>query len=300
MTWEQSRAWLTKCLPPIADSLERGTQEIRVRCANPAVLTGSPGVKTLPWSPGKTEILRAVEALTERGFHARYEETAQGFLSLRGGHRLGLCGQMGSGGFEEISGFCLRLAGQWPGAADEVIRALATKPVSLLVIGPPGSGKTTLLRDLCRQWSLAGVQAAVNDRRGELAALWQGVPQLDVGPMTDVVAGCPWEKGLFQILSSLRPQVVFTDELAPGELKEVREALLCGVRVCASAHGKDLAAVIRRFPRLLEERLFDAYAVLNRGRLQALYDGEGKPWEPFLPWEPGCAASLWDLAPERR
>ena len=123
-----------------------------------AVLTGSHGMKTLPWSPGKTEILRAVEALTERGFHARYEETARGFLSLRGGHRLGLCGQMGSGGFEEVSGFCLRLAGQWPGAADEVIRALATKPVSLLVIGPPGSGKTTLLRDLCRQWSLAGVQ----------------------------------------------------------------------------------------------------------------------------------------------
>ena len=278
MTREESLARLIQCIPKVGPYLTEDTQEIRLRVGQPVTLTGARRVVT-PWRPDREEILRAAEALTGRSLHARVAEAKQGALCIPGGHRLGLCGAVSPEGFAWLSGFCLRIAGQWPGAADELIRRIGSGPASLLIIGPPGSGKTTMLRDLCRQWSVSGIQTALCDDRGELAALWEGIPQLDVGPMTDVLSGCPKGEGLFRLIRHIRPEVVFTDELDRREEAAVSEALRCGVKVCASTHGASVEDARRRFSALWDEGCFDGYAVLNGGRLSALYHREGTLWE---------------------
>jgi len=276
MTWEESRAWLISCLPRAAAYLTRETQEIRLRAGQPVVLVGK-GVRLTDWQPTPEEILRAAEALTGRSLHARREEASRGALCVYGGHRLGLCGQTGPEGFSFLSGFCLRIAGQWPGAADPLVERFKEPPVSLLLIGPPGSGKTTVLRDLCRQWSYRGVQTALCDERGELAALWNGAAQLDVGPMTDVLTGCPKGKGILQLIRTVRPQAVFTDEMDRSELPGIMEAARCGVKVCATAHGAGLGDARKRFKSLVD--CFDGYGVLANGQVVQVYDREGKVWE---------------------
>lgn len=286
MTWEENAAYLAACLPPVAPWLSPEVRELRVRAGSPALVASGNGIRFTDWVPDARRVEQAAEALCGHSLYARREEARQGSLVLRGGHRLGLCGRVSLRegqiyALEEISSFCLRLAGQWPGAADGLMALRAPWPRSVLAIGPPGSGKTTFLRDLCRQWALAGIQAAVNDQRGELAALYQGTPQLDVGPCTDVLEGCGKGAGLWWLLRSMSPQVIFTDELdGRGDAGAVREALRCGIKLCASAHGESLNQVRARpgIGSMLAEGLFDLYVVLAGCRIEAIYSREELPW----------------------
>ena len=106
--------------------------------------------------------------------------------------------------------------GQWRGAADVLMPHLwdeQGRVRSLLIVGLPGMGKTTMLRDACRRLSERGARMCVVDERSEIAAMSGGVPQLDVGPNTDVLDGCAKEAGLRWMLRAMSPQALVTDEL---------------------------------------------------------------------------------------
>ena len=132
-----------------------------------------------------------------------------------------------------------------------------------LILSPPGLGKTTLLRDIIRRVSegegCRSRRVALADERGEVAALYHGVPQLEVGRRTDVVEGCPKAQGLMLLLRAMGPQVLAADEItAPEDVAALRTAAGCGVTLLATAHGADRTDLERRpvYRALLEERLF--------------------------------------------
>ena len=52
-----------------------------------------------------------------------------------------------------------------------------------------------MLKDLIRSLSCAGRKVAVVDERGELASMFGGVPQNDLGPLVDVLDGTPKKAG---------------------------------------------------------------------------------------------------------
>ena len=188
---------------------------------------------------------------------------------------------------KDVGSLCIRIAGQWPGAAEPLLPLCRQKGAlrSLLIIGPPGSGKTTLLRDLARLLASGSqaVQTAVIDERGELAACVSGVPQLDVGQTCDVLDGCPKPAAVSWLLRSMAPQVIVTDELAhAGDIAAVMDAMACGVAVMASVHGAGLHELASRpaMATLLSQRCFQYYAVLSPrggGRIAAVYDRSGAP-----------------------
>lgn len=241
--------------------------EIRLRAGRPVVLTESDGCKTLDADgrvydhPPRQPLICSYECLEQTfrsvcgySVHTHQSEMIHGYVSLRGGHRVGLGGtavekngQITS--VKEISSLCIRVARQVFGAADRLVAP--ARQGGLLVIGRPGSGKTTVLRDLCRQLSQGksgiGFKVTLLDERGELAGMWDGMPQNDVGPNTDVLNGFSKASAMEMAVRSLSPDVIICDEI--GSRAEAAGMLACmnaGVRVMASVHAGDLAEVRRK------------------------------------------------------
>ncbi len=297
MDWEETRSFLTPCFPEELraemDMLLPGElREIRIRAGRPTVFVTATRTASLSWRPSQGELEALIEALSEHSLYARQEETGQGYCTLRGGHRMGLCGravrQDGRTALADVGSVCLRIAGEWPGCADALVPYMANAGGSMLLIGPPGSGKTTLLRDLARQLSSGphGKQAALVDERSELAACVRGVPQLDVGDATDVLDALPKSAAIPWLVRSMSPQVIVTDELGGAEdASAVLEAVHAGVAVCASVHGASLndAASRPALAGLMAKRVFGLYAVLSPeggGRIAMLHDRTGNPVSP--------------------
>ncbi len=293
MDWNETRQFLSPCFPEEArtelDMLLPGElREIRIRANRPTVFITATRTASLSWRPEQTELEALTEALSGHSLYARTDETGQGFLTLQGGHRMGLCGHViktdDRSVITDIGSVCIRIAAEWPGCADPLLPWLADCP-SMLIVGAPGSGKTTMLRDLARQMNtvLKSVSVAIVDERSELAACVAGVPQQDVGDHTDVLDGLPKTEALPWLVRSMAPRIIITDELGSnGDASAVLDALSCGVSVCASVHGSSLQDVAARpaMAALMARRAFDLYVLLapeGGGRIAALFDRTGSP-----------------------
>ena len=216
------------------------------------------------------ELERLVEIASQASLHAVLDQLRRGYLTVAGGHRLGLCGTavLQGGGIHALRGFSsanLRVARQVEGAAAPVLDSLCPggRLASTLILAPPGMGKTTLLRDLIRLVSegegCAPLRVSLADERGEVAAMYNGRPQLEVGRRTDVMEGCPKAQGLMLLLRGMNPQVLAVDEVtAPEDVQALTTAVGCGATLLATAHGSELADLERRpvYRPLLKEGLF--------------------------------------------
>lgn len=260
------------------DKLERA-EEFRLRRGFPMTVLLPEGELETDGPPiGEEELRQAVENATQSSAHTALDRVRQGFVTLRGGHRMGLCGTAARKDgkivtLRELSSLSIRVARSVTGLAGPLLPRLTEdgRFLSTLILAPPGAGKTTLLRDLVRALSdgEGGVplRVAVADERGEIAALWRGEPQLYVGRHTDVLDGCSKGEGLSILIRGMNPQAAAVDELGGVEdVQAVAEAAGCGVAVLATAHGAGLDDLRRRpaCRELLELGVFRRLVVLER------------------------------------
>ncbi|BCV25132.1 stage III sporulation protein AA [Gelria sp. Kuro-4] len=265
--------------------LKENVIEIRLRLGREVMLVTADGDLVLPGVSrlDQAAMEQTLLFLTQSSLYAREEELRQGFITLPGGHRVGIVGKalLEQGRIrtlKHISGLNVRLARQVQGAADAVLPYLVEKGtfLSTLIVSPPGAGKTTLLRDLVRQIStgvpalgLKGYKVGVVDERSELAASFQGEPQNDVGPRTDVLDGAGKAEGITLLLRSMSPQVIATDEVgSAADIAALEQALVSGVRLIATAHGEGLADLKQRpyLQELIERQLFARIVCLGFSR----------------------------------
>jgi len=227
------------------------------------------------------DLLRTMQIISRNSLYAFEEELRSGFITISGGHRIGVAGQAlieecHIKSLKNISSLNIRIARQVLGCAESIMPYLVTdegKALSTLIISPPRCGKTTLLRDIARQFStglarlkLPGWQVGVVDERSEIGACQNGIPTMDLGPRTDVLDGCPKAIGMLMLIRSMSPQIIITDELGRAEDgAAVREALHSGVTVIASIHGSSHEDIKYRphVGELIQNQYFDRYVVLS-------------------------------------
>ena len=276
--------------------------EIRLRTGRPVFLCYGDGEKFLrtgngmPYRVTRQDLKETLEYISGYSLYAYEDEICQGYLSVQGGHRVGITGKVildgeHIRGMKYISCINVRLAHQVQGCADEVLPYIRNgeQVYHTLIIAPPRCGKTTLLRDMIRQISngtdrIQGKTVGVVDERSELAGCYQGIPRNDLGMRTDVLDACPKAKGMQMLLRSMSPDVVAVDELGKKEdFKAVESVVHCGCKLFATAHGNSLEDILRQpfFQKLRELEVFERYIVLGKkghaGSIEAIYDGKGKP-----------------------
>ncbi|MGE5614176.1 MAG: stage III sporulation protein AA [Bacillota bacterium] len=271
-------------------------EEIRLRAEKPLVLQnfykewfiGRDGLLTSNPSGSfivsRDDIKTSLELMSENSIYAYHDEICDGYITIKGGHRVGLAGRVILDGntiknIKDISGLNIRLSNQVYGCSKKIIGYILRNGSDIyntLIISPPQCGKTTILRDIARNLSngikeleFNGIKVGIVDERSEIAACFRGVPQNDVGIRTDVLDGCPKRIGMPMMIRSMSPRVIITDEIGnDGDREAVHNVLNAGVRIITTAHGYNISELKsrREVLKLIEDRVFERYIVLGNGK----------------------------------
>ncbi len=245
------------------------------------------------------EIVKTLELMSENSIYAYQDEIRSGYLTLRGGHRIGLSGKvvLQDGkirNIKDFNGINIRIAKEVKGCANHIIKYIIKNNSDIyntLIVGPPQCGKTTILRDLARMLSSGdaenefnGMKVGIVDERSEIAACCKGVPQSDVGYRTDVMDGCPKALGMEMLLRSMSPGIIITDEIGThGDREAVLKVLNSGIKIIASAHGYNITELKMRdeLLSLIKSSAFERYIVLSSrsgpGTLEEVVDAGMTP-----------------------
>lgn len=243
----------------------------------------------------KEDTSNIIQLISDYSLYAIEEELRNGFITLKGGHRVGLTGKVVLEGgkiktLKYISGFNFRISREVKGAADSIIPYIKDSNGQIyhtLIISPPQCGKTTLLRDLIRQISngdqkksLRAYKVGVVDERSELAGCYKGVPQNDIGIRTDVLDACPKAKGMIMLIRSMSPNIIATDEIGSREdMQAIEEALNAGIKIITTVHGSSMDEIKRKpiLQDLIKNKVFDRMIILSNrkgaGTIEEIIDG---------------------------
>jgi len=253
------RTALTSCLSQ--------AEELRLRLGHlpSAILCGRERYIPRCGPVSETDLAYILSAASGASLYAVNDTLRRGFLTLPGGHRIGICGEAVTEAgdirtISPVSSLAIRIARQV--SCDAVPLSCST-----LILGPPGSGKTTYLRECVRMLSdVQNARVCLVDERREIAAAKDGVPQFTVGSHTDIYTGCTKEQGMMLALRCMNPQWIAVDEITSEEDTDAMiRCSSCGVHLLATAHGESMRDLEARplYRRLLQQGIFNDIRILS-------------------------------------
>lgn len=258
----------------ILQNLTESVREVRMRVNRPILLKTVDSEIIVECLVTKDSIKRVFESICSNSVYAFEEEISNGFITIQGGHRVGICGKPlyrneKIYSIKDVSGLNFRIAREIKGVADRIIPQIKENDgfVSTLILSPPGLGKTTLLRDLVRQVSDAGYSVSLVDERSEVAGCFLGIPQNDVGLRTDVMDAVYKPDGIRMMVRSMCPDFVATDEIGTDEDAEaIFYAVNCGTKILATAHGERIEDLYKskKMKDILQNHIFEKVVVLSK------------------------------------
>jgi len=268
-------------------------EEIRLRTNKPLMLKIGQETEITDYIVKQQEILQAFERICENSVYSYRRQICDGYITIRGGNRVGIVGSavVDNGqviNINYISSLNFRIAREKIGCSNSVIKDIldfANNSIyNTLIVSPPGCGKTTLLRDIIRNISngineigFKGKTVGVVDERGEIAAMYKGVAQNDIGIRTDVVDNMPKPEAMRMLVRSMCPDVITCDEIGSIEdINAIDYAMCSGVKGIFTAHGKNIEEINRNpeLSQLLNKHVFERIILLNpdkRGDARCIY-----------------------------
>lgn len=271
----------------------RSIEEIRIRISRPLEVIVDGKARLLPYEVTKEDGVYLLNKLSHYSIYAVEEELRRGFMTIEGGHRVGLAGKVVTEGgkvkaIRDVASFNIRIAKEQIGIVDPLIPYVYDgRWCHTMIIGSPQTGKTTLLRDAARLISsgtgrIPAQKVAIVDERSEIAGCVKGIPQFSFGTRLDVLDACPKAEGMMMMIRSMSPDVMIVDEIGREEDSEaVLEAANAGVSIWTTVHGRTVRDVWQR-PTLrpvMEQRVFERFIELTNvphpGFIRRIVDANG-------------------------
>lgn len=268
-------------------------EEIRIRVQKPIILKFNNNEKIVRYLCNTEEILNILQAICENSIYTYQKQIAEGFVTIQGGHRVGISGScvIENGkviNINYVNSLNFRISRQVIGVGKKVLKHILDLEeknlYNTLIISPPGAGKTTLVRDIVRQvssgikdYKFKGVNVGLVDERGEIAALYKGVPQNDVGVKTDVIENVSKAIGMKMLIRSMAPQVIVADEIGNYEdVEAINYAICSGCKGIFTAHGSTFDDIYLNpvLKNLINVKIFEVIIFLdvkNKGVLKEVY-----------------------------
>lgn len=291
---------LLKILPLKLTSLIKEVeklQEIRIKLEKPVIINTFNGEEILDYIVTSEDMKQILMKISNYSLYAYEEEIKQGYLTIKGGHRIGLAGECvfidgKIRTIKNIASLNIRVCREVKGCSNELMRFITSKEqiFNTLIISPPKCGKTTILRDITRNISngmplldLKPRKVSVIDERSEIAACFKGIPQMDLGLRCDVLDNCLKREGMLMAIRSLSPEVIICDEIGTkGDIEALLMAFNSGVNIIVTLHGYSIEDIYKRkvFKDLLENSILDRVVVLSNrrgvGTIEKIYEVDSK------------------------
>lgn len=247
--------------------------ELRIRNNMPLIIKLFNGDIVTKYIISNEDIIYILEKLSNYSIYSVQNELNSGYITVRGGHRVGVCGTVVLNNnkienIKNISSVNIRIAREVIGCSDKLFNDMYINGFkSTLVVSPPNCGKTTLIRDLVRNISNKNKQTiTVIDERSEIGAVYNGKIQMNLGIRTDIINKCPKSIGIQNVIRSMGPDVIVLDEIGNREdIDAIKQALTCGISILATAHGQDIDELkLGNINQLLEMKIFKYIVFLKK------------------------------------
>jgi len=266
-------------LPP---GILEGIEEIRIRNKKPLYLVHAGKEKSLsqdgrlntprPIVVLPEDIATVLEKASDSSLYSVIENLKDGFITIDGGHRIGVCGtvvmregQIAS--MKHISSMSIRVAREKHGISIPSEAAFFRDGAvrNALIVSSPGIGKTTLLRDIIRNLSMRGIRVGIADEKGEISGITGGVEGFSLGDKVDILSRVKKAKGMLMLIKNMSPSVIAVDEITEEEdIFAMEQAANCGVSVLATAHASSFEELSERplYRKLLAENIFSSVILI--------------------------------------
>lgn len=260
-------------------------EEIRVRNDRPIFLKLGQEEFQTSYIINTEEILEILQKICDNSIYTYQNQICNGYITIKGGHRIGITGNVviKDGQVINIShiySLNFRIARQVINCSNcilpYVIDSSKNNIFNTIIVSPPGRGKTTILRDIVRrisdgipEYHFKGINVAVADERGEIAAMYKGIPQNNIGKRTDVLDNIPKAIGMKMLIRSMNPKIIVADEIGTmQDVEAIKYAVCSGVKGIFTAHGASIDDVVQNpiLSELYKIDLFERIIFIKENR----------------------------------
>lgn len=266
-------------------------EEIRIRNSKPIILKLNNSEKIINYIVQTEDVLKILQSICENSIYSYQNQICEGFITIKGGHRIGITGSAviennKVKNINYISNLNFRIARQIIGCSNNIIKEIINQEentiYNTLIVSSPGAGKTTLLRDIIRNLSngtveITGKNIGAVDERGEIAAMYKGIPQNDLGIRTDIIENIKKSVGMKMLIRSMAPEIIVADEIGSKEdVQEINYAVCSGIKGIFTAHGNSLEDLKLNpaIAELIEKNIFEKLVFLDKkhkGKVNKIY-----------------------------